>query len=75
MVISDDPNYITVLKKIAKHLLENQVESLLMGRDEVIKFWTTNLLEVHPNTGSKSIQIFTNDVDVILDKVYGVEFV
>ena len=39
MVISDNPNYVKILKGIAQYIKENQVESLLDGREGIISFW------------------------------------
>jgi hypothetical protein len=75
MVISDDPNYVTVLKGIAKHIKENQIESLSFGRKGIISFWIDNLNSLRKKPiGEKSVAIFTHDINHIIDKILGVEF-
>jgi hypothetical protein len=62
------------LKGISKHLIENQVEFLLLGRKGIITHWLTCLKEVRP-VGEKSITILSNDINHIIDKIYGYELV
>ena len=73
MLISQDPNYVTVLKGIAKHIKENQVENLLLGRTGIIEHWITCLQEIR-KVGEKSIAILTNDINHIIDLIMGYEF-
>lgn len=73
MVISDDPNYVTVLKGIAKHIKENQIENLLLGRSGIIQHWISCLLEIR-KVGEKSLAILTNDINFIIDKIMGYDF-
>ena len=73
MVISDDPNYVTVLKGIAKHIKENQIESLLLGRNGIIQHWISCLQQIR-KVGEKSISILTNDIHHIIDRILGVDF-
>ena len=74
MIISEDKNYILVLKLISKDIIVNQVSSLLQGRKKIIEFWINSLKEKLPNTGEKSLIIFTNDINSIIDRVLGVNF-
>jgi hypothetical protein len=74
MIISDNPNYVTILKGIAKHIKENQVESLLNGRQGIISFWISGVKEHVNSLGEKSIAILTNDINHIIDKILGVNF-
>lgn len=74
MLISEDKNYINVLKGISKDIIVNQVSSLLQGRKKIIEFWINSLKETHPNTGEKSLTIFTNDINSIIDRILGVNF-
>ena len=73
MVISDSPRYLEVLGGIIDHLRTNQVQSLLMGRNGIIKFWIDNAKETL-KIGEKSIAILTRDINYIIDKVYGYDF-
>ena len=74
MVISDNPHYITILKGIAKHIKENQIESLLNGRQGIISFWINSVKAQVNSLGEKSIAILTNDINHIIDKILGVDF-
>ena len=73
MLISDDPNYVLVLKKIAKVIMENQLDVILSGREGIIKQYLSSLQEVRP-VGPLSQEIFTKDLNHIIDKVMGCEF-
>lgn len=74
MVISDNPNYVTILKGIAKHIKENQIESLTFGRQGIISFWIEGIKNRVNSLGEKSIAILTRDINHIVDKILGVEF-
>lgn len=74
MVISDNPNYVTILKGIAQHIKENQVESLLDGRQGIISFWINGIKAQVKSLGEKSIAILTNDINHIIDKILGTDF-
>jgi len=75
MIISQDPNYVTVLKGIAKHIKENQIESLCLGRKGITSFWIDNLNSIRKNPiGEKSTNILSNDINSIIDKILGVDF-
>lgn len=74
MVISDNPNYVTILKGIAKHIKENQIESLTFGRKSIISFWIEGIKNQVNSLGEKSIAILTIDINHIIDKILGVEF-
>ena len=74
MVISDNPNYVTILKGIAQHIKENQVESLLNGRKEIISFWINGVKDHVNSLGEKSISILSNDINHIIDKILGTDF-
>ena len=69
MVISDDKNYVQVLKGIAQQLKENQIEYLLNGREGTINHWVSCLREIKPNISSISIGIITKDINFIIDKL------
>ena len=75
MVISDNPNYVTILKGIAKHIKENQIESLLNGRQDIISYWINAIKDSVKTLGEKSIAILTNDINHIIDRILGVDFV
>jgi hypothetical protein len=74
MVISDNPKYVTILKGIAKHIKENQIESLCFGRQGIISFWIKGIKNQVNSLGEKSIAILTKDINHIIDKILGVEF-
>jgi len=74
MVISDNPNYVTILIGIAQHIKENQVESLLDGREGIISFWINGVKNSVNSLGEKSISILTNDINHIIDKILGTDF-
>jgi len=74
MVISDNPHYVTILKSIAKHIKENQIESLLNGREGIISFWIDGVKKQVNSLGDKSVRILTNDINHIIDKILGVDF-
>lgn len=75
MVISDNPHYVTILKGIAKHIKENQIESLLNGRQEIITFWINGIKNQVNTLGEKSTAILNNDINHIIDMILGVDFV
>lgn len=75
MVISDNPNYATILKGIAKHIKENQVESLLTGRQGIISFWINAIKNRVRTLGEKSVAILTADINHVIDRILGVDFV
>lgn len=74
MVISDNPNYVTILKGIAKHIKENQIESLCLGRQGIISFWIEGIKNRVNSLGEKSIAILTKDINHIIDKILGIEY-
>lgn len=74
MVISDNPEYVTILKGIAKHIKENQIESLCFGRQGIISFWIEGIKNQVNSLGEKSIAILTKDINHVIDKILGVEF-
>lgn len=74
MVISDSPNYVAILKVIAKDIKQNQVSSLLEGRKKIISSWINAIKENVKTLGNESIDILTNDINNIIDKILGVDF-
>jgi hypothetical protein len=74
MVISDNPNYVVILKSIAKEIKKNQVSSLLQGRDGIIESWIDDVRNHVNSLGDKSVYILTNDINYIIDKILGVDF-
>lgn len=74
MVISDNPHYVTILKGIAQHIKENQIESLLYGRQGIILFWINSIKSQVNSLGDKSVKILTNDINHIIDRILGVDF-
>lgn len=73
MTINEDKGYNTVLKHIASHELKYITDGLLSGRQSIIDKWISFVS--HGRTlGPKSISILSNDVDCIIDQIYGIQF-
>lgn len=74
MVISDNLNYSTILKSIAKDIIDNMIEYFLQGREHIIMFWLNNINDSVNSLGEKSIVILIKDINHIIDKILGVDF-
>lgn len=73
MTINQDKGYKDVLKHIASHELKYITDGLLSGRKSIIDKWI-RFVSIDRTFGSKSIFILSNDVDVIISNIYGIEF-
>lgn len=73
MTINQDKGYNDVLKHIASHEIKYITDGLLSGRQCIIDKWI-RFASNGRTLGPKSVSILSNDVDVIISNIYGIEF-
>lgn len=74
MNIRQNKNYPTVLKGIALEIRSNQIQSLGLGRNGIIKHWVQNAKEVVKNFTGDDEKDLKEDINHIIDKIMGIEF-
>lgn len=73
-MIRQNIHYPTVLKGIALEIKTNQIQSLGLGRNGIVKHWVDNAREILNRFNKEDEKEFTEDINHIIDKIMGVEF-